>query len=436
MKIVIGGIVGALSAAVLLGLSTGAAPVGQRPQPDADPADSVWFERLPDDPVAATDAFLQRIPADTRARGDAFGATRYVSLPARIVTLIGSLALILFSGAAARFRDLAQRASGRRSAQDAVFAVLLLATLFALSLPVETWASYVRMRQAGFSDMPYPAWLADLTLRWTIDLAFYVVGLIAIAALIRRRPSSWAGWATLVYGVVSALYLFTGPFTEGWFNQLSPLEDGPAKVAVLRMARANGVEVDNVFVRDASRQSGLLNAHVSGLAGSTRIVLDDNTVTRTPVAEVEIVMAHEVGHYVLAHRAKGLVFDTLIMGLGLVLVAACGPYLLRRLGRTWRIPDVTDPAAIAVLWGLFLLWGYAALPLTNGVTRQQEGEADLFALNASQQPLAQAEWMVRDADTGQLHPSPLEEWLFYDHPSPRNRILTAMKWRAEHLPDS
>ena len=97
--------------------------------------------------------------------------------------------------------------------------------------------------------------------------------------------------------------------------------------------------------------------------------------------------------------------------------------------------EVTDPAAIAVLWGLFLLWGYAALPLTNSVTRQQEGEADLFALNASQQPLAQAEWMVRDADTGQLHPSPLEEWVFYDHPSPRRRILTAMRWRAEHLSD-
>jgi len=80
-----------------------------------------------------------------------------------------------------------------------------------------------------------------------------------------------------------------------------------------------------------------------------------------------------------------------------------------------------------------VLWGFISLPIGNGLSREQEAEADLYGINASQEPLGLADFMIRDADAHKLDPSPIEEWLFYDHPSARNRIFTAMRWRAEHL---
>ncbi len=122
------------------------------------------------------------------------------------------------------------------------------------------------------------------------------------------------------YLVLSAAYvLILLQYIEPLFNRIAPLHDGPEKQAVLSLARANGVPAAGVFVRDAFRQSVLLDAHVSGFGGTARIVLADNTIAHTSLPEIRMVMAHEIGHYVLAHTAKGIMFEALVMGLGIVL---------------------------------------------------------------------------------------------------------------------
>lgn len=420
--------------ALALGVVTGGRPVPARADAHGIAVDSAWYATLPTDPAAATEAFLQRVPAATRERGDAFGATRYITLPLRIAVLVGSIALILFSGAAGRMRGVAQRISSFRALQDAVFAVQLFATLFVLNLPVETYAGFARFRAAGFSHATFWQWLGDTTLGWATLTLFYVVGVVAIMALIRAQPRSWTGWAIAVYAVVSAAYVLVLPqYIEPLFNQIAALEEGAAKRSILSLARANGVPATEVFVRDASRQSVLLDAHVSGFAGTARIVLDDNTIATASEPEVRMVMAHEIGHYVLFHIPKAIVFDALVMGCGILLIGWGAHALVARHGARWGIPGLGDIAALPILWGGFLLWGFLALPASNGIVRQQEIEADLFGLNASRQPLALAEFMIRDADTGQLEPSRIEEWAFYSHPSPRSRIFAAMRWRAEQI---
>jgi STE24 endopeptidase len=413
-------------------MATGGEPPGERGEPHGSAVDAGWYAALPRDPEAATAAYLQRISPETRARGDAMGATRYIILPARIAVLAGSIALIMFSGAAAVMRRGAQRVTSKRPVQDALFAAQLFIVLFLLNLPVETYAGFVRFRHAGFSDATFLEWLPGMALGWATLTVFYVVGIVGVMALIRRCPRTWAAWGTLVYVVVSASYVFLAPqIIEPMFNTITPLHEGTAKQEILSLARANGVPASEVYVRDASRQSALLDAHVSGWGSAAQIVLDDNTIEQTSDAEVRMVMAHEIGHYVLAHVAKGVLFDALVMGMGIFMVAWAGLRLVARYGDRWQVAGVGDIAALPILWGLFVLWGFLALPLSNGITRQQENEADLYGLNASREPLALAEFMLRDSDTWQVDPSPLEEWAFYHHPSARHRIFAAMRWRAE-----
>ena len=435
MKALLVAVVSAFIAAVVWGSMVGAQPATPRDEIRAHEVGPDWYKALPVDPAAATEAYLQRVPAVTRARGDAFVATRYVTLGARILVLIAAVALIMFSGAAARMRDFARRAAPYSWLQDALFALFLFTALFLLNLPVETYAGFVRFRHGGFSQRTYLDWLGDAALAWAVITIFYVVGVVLVMGLMRRQPQSWIGWATVVYLALSSFYVLISPqYIEPLFNSITPLKDGPDKQAILSMARANGVPANDVFVRDASRQGNLLNAHVSGIGGTARIILDDNTIAKTPRPEFELVMAHEMGHYVLAHIPKGIVFDTLVMGLGFVFIGWGSNRLIARYGRRWHVGGLGDSAAMPVFWGLLLLWGFVSLPILNSISREQETEADNYGINASQQPLGLAEFIIRDSDAGKLDPSPVEKWLFYDHPSARDRIHAAMQWRAEHLP--
>ena len=291
----------ATGAAVAVALTWGLAVGAQDAPPSADRSafdvPDAWYASLPPDPEEATEAFLQRVPAAVRVKGDAYGATRHLTDVLRVVVLVSAIALMLFSGAAARMRRLAERATSVTPLRDALFAAQLFLALFLLSLPVDTYGVYVRVRQAGFSDRPYWEWLGETALAWSVDTVFYVVGATALMALVRRRPASWPAWGVAVYASLSAAYVFLTPiYIEPLFNRFTPLADGPPRDAILSMARANGVPVDTVFVRDASRQSVLLNASVSGLVGTARIVLDDNTVAQAPLGESRMVMGHEIGH--------------------------------------------------------------------------------------------------------------------------------------------
>jgi STE24 endopeptidase len=396
--------------------------------------DSAWGASLPRDPTAATAAFLARVPADVRARGDAFGNATRMTVLLNAAALVASIAILMFSGAAAFMRDRARRITARVAVQDAIVAVQTLALFFLLSLPTETYAGFVRMHQAGLSHIAYTSWLRDAALNWAVTALFISVGVVVFYLLIRRRPRSWAIWATGVYAVLSCVFIILAPqYIAPLFNSITPMTDGPQKQEILSLARANGVPAADVFVQNGSRQSELLNAHVSGFGGAAQIVLDDNTIAKTPHAEVRLVMSHEIGHYVLAHVAKGIVFDTLVTGFGFLFVGWVGTRLITRFGSRWHVTGLSDNGALPIFWGLLMLWGFLALPLSNSIVRQQEAEADAFGINASREPLGLAEFMIRDADARQLDPSPLVESVFYNHPSARNRIFNAMRWRAENM---
>ena len=409
--------------------------MAQRPAVRATPVDAAWYAALPADPAAATRLFVERVPAAAQHRAEAFNLGAVAAIVLRLAVLAAATWATLASGLAARMRDAAQRITRRAWLQDAAVAVPFLAIVLALGLPVEVFAGFVRFRDAGLSNAGFGQWLSDYVLQWAVDLVFYVVGIVAIVALIRRQPRAWPALATLVYVALYATYTLVAPIViDPLFNRYTQLADGPARARILSLARANGVPADGVYVKDASRQSVILNASVNGLAGTARITLDDNTVQATPLPELEMVMAHEIGHYVLRHILKQNVFLGLVMGAGFMFVAWALRALVAQRGERWRIAGPGDAAAIPLLWFLVALWGFVAMPVNNAIVRADEAEADLYGLNASQQPLGLAEFMLRDADVRPLAPSRFVEWALYTHPAPASRIATAMRWRAEHLP--
>jgi STE24 endopeptidase len=424
-------IVAVAALGLLWGGWAGREPAPARPADLTARVDASWYDALPRDPAAATAAYLARIPLEMRARGEAYSDTRLVAFALRLATVIAATAFLCATGFGARVRDAAGRALRRQTAVDVIVALLYFVALYALTLPAEVYATFVRPHRFGFSDQSFGSWLADDLTNTGVFTVFYIVGVLAIYAIMRRRPRTWAMWAIAVYAILHMLYALLSPgVIEPLTNNFRPLEDGAQKDQVVALAHANGIEDASVVTTDASRRSRLLNAHVSGFGTTARISLDDTTLKATSDPMLRMVVGHEIGHFVMHHEVAQLVSDTIIAAAGFIVIAWAFRLLLRRYGARFGMRSEGDIASLPLFWGLFLVWGFVSAPATNAVSRVYERQADLYGLNASRAPHGMAEFMIHDADTARLAPTLLEYALFYDHPSAAERVMTAMRWRA------
>jgi STE24 endopeptidase len=422
----------ALFLAILLGVVAESGAPADRPIDLIRPVPSSWYDALPADPERATEAFLARVPPVMRERGEAVSQTRYAALAARIIVGLGALLLFLISGAAGELSLRLAHVSRRQWVRDAAFAAVLLSYAWIITLPVEVGFSYMRYRAFGFSAQPFFGWLQDYLLGWLASVPFYIVGVVVLMALVRRQPRSWPISAGLVYaGLAIALNVAMPLIIEPMTNTFTPLPDGPVKRTIEALAHEAGVPATDVYTSDASRQTRILNGHVSGGFGSARIVIDDTSLGSS-LPMIMALVAHEIGHYKMAHVIKMVVVASLVALLGLALISRVAPICLRSFGTQWRVLTVADSGAIALYWLLFTAWGFVAEPLTNAYARVQETQADQFSLDLAKRPDGLAEFMIHDADIARLKPSALDIALFFSHPGDASRVAHAMRWRAEH----
>ena len=406
----------------LLCLALGSATEAQSPA-----ADVAGF-----DVEAATQAYLARVPADVRARSDAYFEGGYWLLLWNCLWALGVSWLILSRGWSAGMRERARRLTRFRFVQAWAYwaQYLVLATL--LGLPLAVYEGYLREHQYGLSNLGFGGWLGEQALGLGLGIVLggpFVGGLLA---LVRRLGDRWWAWGS-VFAVAALAFgmLITPVFVLPLFNRYTRLEDPRLLEPIVRLARANGLEAHDIYQVDASKQSKRVSAHVAGFLGTERIGLNDNLLTRCTLPEIESVLGHEIGHYVLNHPFEGLLFYGVLIGLGFFLLHRLGGRALARYGARWGLEGYSDPAVLPLASALLTAYFFVLTPVTNGFTRMLETEADLYGLNAARQPDARAEVILKHVEYRKLAPGRLEEWLFYDHPSPRTRIRMAMRFKAE-----
>jgi len=184
---------------------------------------------------------------------------------------------------------------------------------------------------------------------------------------------------------------------------------------------------------DASKQTTRMSANVSGFGGTMRITLNDNLLRRGSLEEIEAVMGHEMGHYVLNHIPKDITFFFVVIVIAFAFLRWSLDWCLRRWGTKWGIRGVSDPAVLPLAVLLVSIFFFVATPFLNTHIRTNEAEADMFGINASRQPDGMAQGAIHLGEYRKMKPGPIEEWIFFDHPSGYNRIHKAMQWKAENL---
>jgi STE24 endopeptidase len=332
-----------------------------------------------------------------------------------------------------RMRNLAERITRFRPLQTALYWIQFIIVIYVLTFPLDVYEGYFREHKYGLLNQTFGPWMRDQVVMLAVSVVLGAILIVPLFGLVRRLGKSWWVWGAVLMIVFLAFVSLIAPvYVFPLFNKYTKLEDARIKDPILRMARANGIPATDVYEFDASRQSNRVSANVSGFASTLRISLNDNLLNRCTLPEIETTMGHEMGHYVLNHAYKGLVMIGVVIVIGFAFVNWGITIALSRWGEKWDVRGITDVAVLPLAVIVFSFYFFLMTPVTNTITRTMEFEADMYGLNAAQQPDGEANVDLMLGEYRKLDPGPVEEFIFFDHPSGRTRITAAMHWKAEH----
>jgi STE24 endopeptidase len=346
------------------------------------------------------------------------------------------LLLLLRLGVAARFRDFAERVTGRRWLQAFVFAPLLLLTCDICDLPVRLYWHSLSLRYEQ-SVQHWGSWFWDWTKEELVGTFFALILVLILFAVIRRSPPRW--WLYFWFAALPILLgiIFINPLViDPLFNKFEPLDkEHPQLVDAIQKLTANaGVPIprDRIFLMRASEKSNEINAYVTGLGASKRVVVWDTTLQKTANDEALFILGHELGHYVLGHVWKGFLYGALGLLVTLYLIFRGLHWMLGRWGKTWQLYGLEDWASLAAFLLLLQIVMFFASPVVNGVSRMQEHAADVYGLEVihgivpnSEEVAAHAFQILGEVDLSDPNPPAFITFWLYSHPPLAERLIFA-----------
>jgi STE24 endopeptidase len=382
---------------------------------------------------AATNAYLAQIPPATTARSDAYFEGGYWLILWEFLYGAAISLLLLNLGWSAKMRLGAERITRFRFLQTMLYWGQYLVATYVLGFPLAVYEGFFREHQYGLATQTFGAWLGDEGKGLLVSLLLGGLAVALLFTIVRRLQKSWWIWGAVASVAIVVIGVLIGPvFLQPIFNTPKKLNDPRITAPILSLARANGIPVQDLYEIDASKQTNRMSANVSGFANTMRITLNDNLIQRGSPEEIQAVVGHEMGHYVLNHIPKMIMFLLIVVVTMFALLRWALTWALARWGDRWRIAGVGDPAILPLVMLVATTFFFVLTPVLYTFIRTQEHEADLYGVNASRQPDGFAQAAIHLAEYRKMSPTPLEEFFFYDHPSGRNRIYRAMQWKAEN----
>ncbi len=346
------------------------------------------------------------------------------------------LYLMLRLGWAARFRDIAENASDKKWIQGLVFVPLLFLTLDVLKLPVHLiWHSLSLHYQQSVQG--WGSWFWDWSKGELLHIAFGIVVVRILFGVMRRSPRRW--WLYFWFPAVLILFglIVISPLViDPLFNKFEPLnKEHPDLVASIeKLTKHAGVPIppERIFLMEASRKTNAINAYVTGLGASKRVVVWDTTIQKTSNDECLFIVGHELGHYVLGHVWQGFLLGAAGLLLALYLLFRGLHWAMDRWAKDWKLYGQEDWASLAVLLLLLQALLFVSSPVISGYSRMQEHAADVYGLEVihglvpdSEEVAAHAFQVLGEMDLSDPNPPPVITFWLYSHPPLADRLVFA-----------
>jgi len=312
--------------------------------------------------------------------------------------------------------------------------VISSAYLFLSSIFILPWTIYQdwwREISYGKSSQPILDFLSQGSISLLISTFLGGLFFSGIYFFIRRVGRNWWLWSGALSAFAIMAMMLLGPiWIEPLFNKYTALPQGEVREALEVLAKQANINPDRIFVYDGSRQSNRFTANVSGIGSSARIAISDIALKSASLEEVKAVTGHEIGHYVSGHVWNMIGMATVLSMLFFYFTDTMFLNVGRRLGTT---SEIGDHCGIPVLLLCVSFLSLLAQPITNFVVRRGETEADQYSYHTVNLPDAMATALVKTAEYRDPRPNPVQEFIFYSHPSVERRVKAAMEWKAQHF---
>lgn len=349
------------------------------------------------------------------------------------------LVLLLQLRVAPMFRDWAARAGKSNFVQTVVFVPLLLLTIDVLSLPTAIWGHRLSLKYQQ-SIQGWGSWLVDWAKGEAVMVAIGILVVWILLAVIRKSPRKW--WFYFWMAAVPLIILgavIEPLIVEPLFFKFTPLENSQPHLTqrIEQVVARAGLEIprSRIFEMNASAKLKSVNAYVSGLGATRRVVVWDTSIQRMTEGEILFVFGHEMGHYVLGHVRDGILFTCAVLLLFLFLAVRVLHWMLARWGETWAIRGPDDLASLPVLILLLTVFGFLFTPISNAYSRHLEHQADQYGLEVihglvPDAPVvaAHAFQVLGEVDLEEPNPSPAVKFWFYNHPPLDERMRFAQTY--------
>ena len=441
-----------LSQATLLIILAGAVPISALAQ-TSEPIDAAALDvaqaaagAMPDSVDGRITQY--RLAPDKLAKAEALYHTRTIMFVVITFYGIAVLTILLMFGISTRFRDWAERISGRRFVQAIIFAPLLLVTMDVLSLPLSIYGHHLQ-QSYGLSVQGWGSWFWDWIKGEIVGTVIATLLIWGLYAFLRRSPTRWWFYFWLASIPIFLLFALIKPvFIDPMFNKFDSLEVKQPQLLpeIEKVMHRGGLDIDRsrMFEMQASDKVTTYNAYVTGISASKRVVVWDNTSKDLTIPETLFVFGHEQGHYVLNHIWIGMSASLVALLFTLYLAHRLIGGVLTKWGKRWGVRGVDDWASLPALLLMFTAFSLVARPVGAGFSRYLEHQADIYGLEVihglvpdSSQVAAHAFQKLGEKALSYPDPNPVYVFWAFDHPPIADRIRFAaayQPWNGDRPP--
>jgi Tol biopolymer transport system component/Zn-dependent protease with chaperone function len=382
----------------------------------------------------SADAGWGQMSPEERERATAYSNTKNILYFVGTGFSLAVLLLILFTGLSARMRDWAMAIGRKRFPALVVYLLFFLLLTTLLELPISFYSGYLLEHKYGLSNHTVGSWLWDLGKSLLIGWVLAVVAVAVLYALIRKYNRGWWAWfgigsvPFIIFIIVIAPIVFMP-----MFYTITPMEDSPLKTRVLDLAAEGGIADPEIFVMDASKDTKKLNAMVTGLGDTKRIIFYDNTLVKMADDEILFVVAHEMAHYLLHHIWIIVLIASASILLFCFLTNLMIRPIIKRFSRQFGFARLSDFASFPLIMIFISVFSFVFSPITNGVWRHFEHQSDKYGMDRTGdgEAAARAFEKLAAVNLSNPNPSPFIEFWLYDHPTLADRVNFVRSYRPE-----
>ncbi len=331
------------------------------------------------------------------------------------------LLIMLFTGLSLGLRQLVESWTSNQWLAVPLYMAIFGGVYAVLTFPLDIYAGYYLPRKYALLHMNFGAWLVDLTKAGLVAAGLGFPIMEALYFGFRHLGDWWWLAGGVAYLLLTVVLANLAPvLIMPLFNKFVPLENEELQNRILRLGEKTGAHVKGVYTMDFSRRTSAANAFVTGVGNTRRVVLGDTLTQNYTPDEIEVIMAHELGHHVHGDIWRGIAADSLVTLIGfyiahLVLKAGISGFGFRGLG---------DVAAFPLFVLVMIVFSLLTMPLGNALSRSRENAADMYALDITRNAPAfiSAMQKLANQNLADTDPPGWVVWLFYTHPPIGDRV--------------